>query len=134
MMKPPRRGLHHARGVTKAEVPSLFPSPPQTETVSQIVFHRPGFRGERRRIGGNNPAMSGMLVVRKGNVGDFLNRIGNLASGTTKVNTHASHERITASLCKRTPEPRLEPPPLIATQSPRGGKGDFFTKFQDFEH
>jgi len=90
-------------------------SPLPLEIVAQIVFHQPGFRGERRRIGGNKPAMRGLLVVRKGNVGDFLNRIGNLASGKTKVNTDANYERITASLCKRTPKPRLEPPPPIAT-------------------
>jgi len=100
--------------------PHLYPLP--RETVSQIVFHRPGVRGERCRIGGNKPAMKGLLVVRKGNPADFLNRIGNLSSGTTKVNIDATHERTTASFCKRTPGPRLKPPPPIATQSP-GGEG-----------
>jgi glycolate oxidase len=54
--------------------------------------------------------MKGLLVVRRGNLGAFFNRIDNLASGTRKVNNDANHERITALFCKRTPEPRLQPP------------------------
>jgi hypothetical protein len=58
--------------------------------------------------------MKGLLVIRKGSIGDILDRINNLSSGTTEVNIDATHERITASFCKRTPGPRLEPPPPIA--------------------
>jgi len=48
-------------------------------------------------------------VIRKGKVGDFLNRIDDLASVTTKVNPDAGHESISTYSASEPLSPGLTP-------------------------
>ncbi len=61
--------------------------------------------------------MMALPIIHKAHVSDFLNRIGNLASGSTKVNTDANHEKITAYSASEPLEPGRNPFPNCDTVS-----------------